>query len=461
MLSQLSRPLISAVIVVCLLLPAGMIAAGEGEPPPPVPEGLENGGEGDYAGLAGELAVVAAGGLIMCGDAGQNTFLTTSSTYVVLRQCTLTVPAGGVLFISADGTADDFDGYYEAQFDLSIDSTLGAGEHDRWVAVSPDSPGGEDNTLAVSAIRPVTAGTHTVYLLVRRYLGSGTVTVFDSSLSVIYIPSSDTEVLTCSEYGQETFETTEETYQIVRQCSLTAPAAGWAYVAADATGDTVTGYYEVLAGISIDDPTGVDHEVDRRFDMEVHATEGDTDATLSVAGVLPVSAGSHDFYFSVRRSGGAGTVRLYDPAISVLYVPFGTLSLIPYSITQNASWSTTSGDYEVIRQMPMVAPSNGYAFISANAWVKGTDVCRGHFRIGVDLEGGDLNYDRWVALYPNSAGDADKALAISALVPVTAGEHTVYLVGEVYSGSCELWVYDSTLTILVLPGQVFAPLILR
>ena len=79
----------------------------------------------------------------------------------------------------------------------------------------------------------------------------------------------------------------------------------------------------------------------------------------------------------------------------------------------------------------------------------------------VDSESGNSNYDRWVNFYSDTNGLADKSLNISSLVPVTAGEHTVYLVGEVYSGSCTITVYDSTLTVLLLPGQVFLPLVSR
>ena len=284
--------------------------------------------------------------------------------------------------------------------------------------------------------------------------------IYDSSLSVIFIPSSETDVLTCSQYSQPTFSTTEATYQVVNQCSLTAPTDGWVYIAADASADTDSGYYGAIAGISIDNPSTIDHNIDRYFDVDIHPINGDTYTTVSAAVTLPLGAGTHNFYFLVRRDEGTGTVRLYDPTINVIYIPLESLDLIPSSISGNNVWTTDVAELQVIRQLPFTAAGDGFAFLSANAWVGSqSETCRGHFRTGVDSNNGDSNYYRWLALYPDSGDGTDKALAITALVPVTTGVHTAYLVGQVYDGSCTLRITDSTLTVLVPPGLTYLPLI--
>ena len=77
------------------------------------------------------------------------------------------------------------DGEYEAQFQIAIDNTAGNANTDRWMNIYNDAGDGSDKGLALSVLRPITQGTHTFYLLGRRYSGTGTVLVYDPTLSVI------------------------------------------------------------------------------------------------------------------------------------------------------------------------------------------------------------------------------------------------------------------------------------
>lgn len=103
----------------------------------------------------------------------------------VIRQCTLAVPQDSWAFIIATGSVARLNGPYEAQFRLGIDSTTGEADTDRFVNVYDDSRDGTDETLALSVLRPLNAGTYTFSLLSRRYSGSGTVRVYDPTLIVI------------------------------------------------------------------------------------------------------------------------------------------------------------------------------------------------------------------------------------------------------------------------------------
>jgi len=133
--------------------------------------------------MAAELA--AGGSLITCGASGNLNWTTTSGTFAVIRQCTLSVPQDGWVFISADGSAARDDGEYEAQFEIGIDSASGDSSIDRWVNVYNDSEDGTDKSVALSVLKQVTAGAHTFYFLGKRYSGAGTVLVYDPTLAVI------------------------------------------------------------------------------------------------------------------------------------------------------------------------------------------------------------------------------------------------------------------------------------
>ncbi len=131
-------------------------------------------------------AMLAAGdSMLACGAAGNMNWTTTSSSFQVIRQCTLSVPQAGWVFISADGSLARRDGEYESLFEIGIDTTSGDSDIDRWVNVYNDSGDGTDRSVALSVLRSVTAGTHTFYFLGKRFGGSGTVLVYDPTLTVI------------------------------------------------------------------------------------------------------------------------------------------------------------------------------------------------------------------------------------------------------------------------------------
>lgn len=133
--------------------------------------------------LAAMLA--ASGSLITCGASGNMNWTTTSSSFQVIRQCTLSVPRTGWVFLSTDGSVARQNGEYEGQFEIGIDGTGGDANIDRWVNVYNDSSDGTDSSVALSVLKPVTAGTHTFYFLGRRYSGTGTVLLYDPTLTVI------------------------------------------------------------------------------------------------------------------------------------------------------------------------------------------------------------------------------------------------------------------------------------
>lgn len=94
----------------------------------------------------------------------------------------------GLAFFSANGSVGRLDGPYEGWFDLQTDGTTEDYASERWVNVYDDTGDGTDENAALSILKPVSAGSHTFYLLGARWAGDDTVTVWDSTLTVLVIP---------------------------------------------------------------------------------------------------------------------------------------------------------------------------------------------------------------------------------------------------------------------------------
>ena len=191
---------------------------------------------------------------------------------------------------------------------------------------------------------------------------------------------------------------------------------------------------------------------------------GDTDTTLTQASFLPAAAGRRTFYLLGRRSGGTGTVRIYDSTLSVLFIPAPSLTAASCGAVQTGVWPSSYLAFSPIRQCTLDVPSGSWVFISANATVNwNTDEARGRFEIGIDTTAsGDWNMDRWIDTYPDSGDGSDDGLALTMLRQVPAGTHTFYLLGMHDVGPGSVDVYDASLTVLALGAhQVYLPMILR
>ena len=401
--------------------------------------------------------------LVTCQASGNQSFYWQSSDWGVVRECTLTVPANGLVYISADATLARSTGPYEAHFRIGIDSLAGDSNVDRWVSVYDGGPGGKYNNLALSTLKPLGPGTHTIYLLVQRHLGTDPVLVWDSTLSAIFLPTpTGADLLACEASGNSTWETTSTSYEVMRQCTLDLPSHGWVYISADGTADTGSSDYEGQFRLGIDDLAG-EYRTDRWLNV-YDDPGGDTDTTLTLAGLLPAPAGRRTFYLLGRRSGGTGTVRIYDSTLNVLFIPAPSFTAASCGVVQSGSWTSTYSTFRPIRQCTLDVPAGSWVFISANATVNwNADEARGQFEIGIDTTtSGDWNMDRWIDTYPDSEDGSDDGLALTMLRQVPAGTHTFYLLGRHDIGPGSVDVYDASLTVLALGArEVYLPMVLR
>jgi hypothetical protein len=249
-----------------------------------------------------------------CSASGNMTWTTSSPTFSEMRQCTMNVPEDGWVLITADGSMARYDGEYEASFSIGIDSTTGDPDIDRWVNVYNDSGDGTDKSVALSIMKPVTAGNHTFNFLGSRYAGSGTVMVYDPTLSVVFVPSK--KMASCSASGNMTWTTNSPTFSEMRQCTMNVPEDGWVLITADGSMARSDGEYEALFNIGIDSTSG-DSNIDRWVNVYNDSGDG-TDESVALSVMKPVTAGNHTFNFLGSRSAGSGTVMVYDPTLSVV-----------------------------------------------------------------------------------------------------------------------------------------------
>jgi hypothetical protein len=262
------------------------------------------------------LFVPASSGLLACGDQEYNSWETTSNLYEVVSQCSLTLPEDGWLLVAADGTAMYEDGDYEVSFDIGLDAAAGSGDANRYVDSYLGDGRGVDRTMALSLLKPVTAGSHTVYLLGRRSWGTGEVVVIDPALSAIYVPASGSTAITCGAGGHLNWSTASEDFEVVRQCSLTTLTPGWAFLVADGSVGRSTGDFEAVFRLGADSPEG-DDDTDRYLDAYSGSGNG-RDQSVSIAAVRQLMAGGHTFSFMARRVRGAGSILVHDPSLTVI-----------------------------------------------------------------------------------------------------------------------------------------------
>jgi hypothetical protein len=254
--------------------------------------------------------------LLSCGVSGYTSWTTTSSSFQTIHNCALSVPRDGWVFISANGSVGRYDGEYEAQFRIGVDSPSGDPDVDRYVNVYNDSGDGTDRSVALSVLRPVTAGAHTFYFLGRRYSGAGRVLVHDPTLTVLYIPSPSRSALACGVSGDIDWTTTSSTFQIIHYCTLSVPQDGWVFLSADGSVARHDDEYEAHFSIGIDD-TGGDPYVDRYVNVYNDSGDG-TDKSVALTALRQVTAGVHTFYFLGYRGVGPGTAYVYDPTLTVI-----------------------------------------------------------------------------------------------------------------------------------------------
>jgi hypothetical protein len=129
----------------------------------------------------------------VCGAGGSDTWTNNTTSYSIIRSCTLNVPDNSFAFIDATASAGLNDtgagNDWEGQFRIGVDNESGSSLFDRWVNVYTDTGDGTDRAVSNSGIVNISRGVHTFYFVGRRYAGNGTLRLYSPSLTVI-VPGS-------------------------------------------------------------------------------------------------------------------------------------------------------------------------------------------------------------------------------------------------------------------------------
>ena len=451
-------------LVLALVGFAAILPTGGGQPALAGPISVD---EGQPASVKATSA--AASKLLTCGSIVDDVVKIPKDARETLSTCNLTVPEAGQIFVSANGSAGFDDAYARVLFRIKIDGSQKY-ETDRYMAVFDDTGDGSDASVALSGLFPVAAGSHVVSFLGLHNSGSGTLRVYDPALTVLFIPGSGTDLLTCSDMDSTEFSTSSIDFVVMRTCTLTLPGDGWAFISADGSAlgtSTPSEAFEAAFTIGIDDTTGTD-DATRWVDAYGVGLNGKdaVDRTIALTMLKPVSAGRHTFNFVGRRTIGSSNIRVASPSLSVIYMPAPGLHIASCGVLDRTPWTTTSPDFSVVRQCGLNLPEDSVAFIAADANLGlSVDPFEAHLRLGIDSTEGDGDTDRYVNVYPNSNDGTDDSAAVTVLKPVTAGNHTFYLLGRRILGPGTILLRYATLTVIVPVSQanhqVYLPLVMR
>lgn len=389
----------------------------------------------------------------------------TSSSFNMIAQCTIVTSQSGQLFISASTGLTLADEGYRASATIDIDATTGDLDTVRWSSVyklgppNPE-PNGTSESLGITALKPVAAGTHTVYFLLRRVSGTGTVTAYRPTLSVIFITNTASEMLTCSD-TQPLWGTTAPDFQTIASCSITTPQSGSVLLFANGSLDYFNGEYEARFRLGVDESTSGEDDSDRWANVYNGAGGNDTGVVLSL--LKPITSGTHSFYFLGRRYDGGSIVTMYNGVLNAIFIPSSGTRLRTCDESIGHFWNSTStlSTFEDVTQCTITLPEDGWLYVTADASAGYQDATYGaQFVLNVDR--GSNQADRYTYINSDLGDGRDRVVALSMLQRVSAGNHTIYLQARRYPPSSTMIVYDPTLSVLFIPGSaIYLPLVLR
>ena len=190
--------------------------------------GLPNFGEARLSNPAISVLFVpgTAGDVATCGQ-GTNTWSATpTANFQSIVSCSLNLPQDGYAFVSATSAVTAQNQQYEARFRVGSD-LVGTAQSDRYVNVYPNALFAVSETVASSMLIPVRAGANTFHFLGYRYAGSGTMSVRDPYLSVIYFPSTSLSVIACGAAGANLVSIEQATFTPVVSCRWIFRAIVW------------------------------------------------------------------------------------------------------------------------------------------------------------------------------------------------------------------------------------------
>jgi len=262
--------------------------------------------------------------------------------------------------------------------------------------------------------------------------------------------------MACGATGNANWTTTSTAWQVIRSCTATFPEAGVVFINATAGVALQDTAYEGRFGLSIDNAAAGIQSTSRWVNIYPDGGDG-TDKSVAASLLIPVSAGTHTFYFLGTRYAGSGTVLAYDPALSVAYFPASATPVKTCGVSSSAVFTTTSNTFAAVQTCSLNVPGPGWVYVNATASA-GLPYGGGPYevRYHVAVDDNSLNTgwpDHWTNVYTDTGDGTDEALASSMLTHIVTGTHTFYFGAARYAGSGTVQLYDPALSVLYFPAN--------
>ncbi len=401
---------------------------------------------------------------VSCSAPLQNQTTITGAEFAPLGACTLTLPVTATVYLNGNasvtlGGATAF----EALFTFTIDGgTLFSAR--RWVNVYPDGGDGTDETVALSRMVVVGPGTHTFGLQARKInAGDGNIKVYSPILTAIAIPPTS-DLIACGAPGGDWSNATSNNTEVAA-CTITTSVTG-------------TVYLEASGSVTLP-PGGSDYEAQFRFGLNdtdlavpsrwvnISTDSGDgTDRSVSLSRMLVVGPGTHTFQLLGRRATAADvTARVLEPQLSAIFIPSGSPTA-HMCASPIQDFSNTSNTFQTATSCQLTVAVTSTVFLHASASVAlptGGSNYEGMFRLGFN-SGELIPPTRYINIYTNGDDGTDKTVALSRLITVGPGTHTLRLLGRILTQGGPLQLYHASLGAVVLnnlPDPVYVPVVVR
>ncbi len=392
--------------------------------------------------------------VMLCSDSPPFASVSGPSGPYVAAQCTLEASTDGTILVIASTSVNRV-GTEHTQLSLKVGidqpGGLGLVASERVVDVYGTTYLEYQNTMATVAA-PVVAGSHTLYYFAERVTGTATVTLYRPRILAVFIPSGETNMRLCEGRWVGEFTTDIVSQTIVASCSLAGLGMGSALVSSDGWMRLSDFEAELNADLRGNQSTTVEPGTVRRLDVVGDTVYDGVDNSLATSYLANLDAGTAYFYMTIARSFGPGMVSVMWPGVAALWVAAGGPVLSNGAVLP-AEWTTTSITPSTMLETTLNPAVDGYFLILATASISpDTADYAAHIMARVDT--GDDIANRYLKINDT----IDRNLALSDLVPVEAGSHTIRLAGgrSDTPASTNLRVRDGSLSVLFFPKEMVA-----
>lgn len=400
------------------------------------------------------LAVSAQAQVMLCRGGPPSASVDGAAGPWVAAECTLEATTDGVIFAVASTSVNRHQTEHtQLSLRIGLDSVVGPGlvASERVLDVY-GTPYLEYQSSMASLAIPVTAGTHTLYYLADRVTGEATVTLYRPRILGVFIPDGEINVRLCEGRHIGEFTTVAASQTIAASCSLTGLGLGSALVTSDGWMRLADTDAELNADLRVNQTSTAEPGTLRRLDTVGDVVYDGVDGSLATSVLAAPAPGAASFYATIGRSAGAGTVSVMWPGVSALWVASGG-PVIANGAVLAGEWTWPNVAQGTMLSVDLNPAFDGYFLIVGTGSVSpDASDYTAHFKASIDL-GSDIA-NRYVRI----SDTVDRNLALTDLVPVASGSHTIRLDGgrfDTASGTV-LRVRDASLSVVFFPKEMVA-----